>query len=65
MRELPRPQDPQTIAAPRARVCDPIHMYPCLIGNFLPAVGIHVTAGLALVGQLDASNLADEVAGAT
>jgi hypothetical protein len=40
-------------------------MYPCLIGNFLPTVGTHVTAGLALVGQLDAPNLADEVASAT
>jgi hypothetical protein len=54
MRELEPPQDPQTIAAPVAPVCDPIHMYDCLIGDFLPAVGIHVTAGLASVGQLDA-----------
>jgi hypothetical protein len=54
MRELPRPQDPPTIAAPIAGVCDPIHMSPSILGNFLPVLGIHVTAGGALVGQFEA-----------
>src|SRR5882724_6232325 len=47
---------PQTIAAPVVGVCDPIHMCSSLIGNFLPGVGIHVTAGGCLINSEQIAN---------